>query len=98
MYRTEPTKSPDTASWLCSGGGVAMSDGTEGWLRRLETDVAADDAGAVLRAWRTRHRQTQGRVAALLGTTQQHLSQIEKGIRPLSLDQRRTVVAELGIP
>jgi transcriptional regulator with XRE-family HTH domain len=33
-----------------------------------------------------------------LNTTQQHLSQIEKGIRPLSLEQRQQIVAELGIP
>lgn len=33
----------------------------------------------------------------MLETTQQHLSQIEKGIRPLSLDQRRQIVARLGI-
>ncbi len=63
-----------------------------------ETRAGHDDAGAVLRAWRMRNRQTQAAVAALLDTTQQHLSQIEKGLRPLSLDQRRIIVAELASP
>src|SRR5688500_19060709 len=52
----------------------------------------------LFRSWRHRNRQTQAMVADLLGTTQQHLSQIEKGLRPLSIEQRRTIVAELGIP
>jgi transcriptional regulator with XRE-family HTH domain len=68
------------------------------WLSRGETTTTVDDAGAVLRAWRASNRQSQAAVAELLNTTQQHLSQIEKGTRPLSLEQRRTIVAELGIP
>lgn len=75
-----------------------MTDRGDGWLARPGQDRVTDEAGAVLRAWRKRHRHTQGRVADLLGTTQQHLSQIENGSRPLSLEQRRSVVAELGIP
>lgn len=75
-----------------------MTDAAHRWLDRPGTSRSTDDAGAMLRAWRARHGQTQGRVADLLGTTQQHLSQIEKGLRPLSLEQRRLVVAELGIP
>jgi transcriptional regulator with XRE-family HTH domain len=71
---------------------------SEQWLRRGETATTSDDAGAVLRAWRATNRQSQTAVAELLNTTQQHLSQIEKGTRPLSLEQRRTIVAELGIP
>ncbi|MEV1292757.1 helix-turn-helix transcriptional regulator [Pseudonocardia sp. NPDC049635] len=74
-----------------------MTDTADGWLSRPGTGAATDDAGAVLRAWRLRHRHTQGHVADLLGTSQQHLSQIEKGTRPLSLEQRRQIVAELGI-
>lgn len=31
------------------------------------------------------------------GTTQQHLSQIENGQRPVSLELRRKMVTELGI-
>ena len=75
-----------------------MSEVPERWLARGEPSTGRDDAGAVLRAWRLRNRQTQARVAALLSTSQQHLSQIEKGLRPLSLEQRRSVVAELGVP
>lgn len=68
------------------------------WLSRSEQSAAADDGGAVLRAWRTAAGRTQNEVAAALGMTQQHLSQIEKGQRPASLEQRRKMVTELGIP
>lgn len=68
------------------------------WLSRTDRRAPTDDAGAVLRAWRTTHRQSQAALAALLNTTQQHLSQIEKGTRPLSIEQRRLIVEELGIP
>ncbi|MBC3190921.1 helix-turn-helix transcriptional regulator [Pseudonocardia sp. C8] len=76
---------------------VAMAGFSGNWLARPRTDHATDDAGGVLRAWRKRHRYTQEHVAELLGTTQQHLSQMEKGTRALSLEQRRQLVAELGI-
>lgn len=65
-----------------------MAGAREPWLSHGESAAApTDDAGAVLRAWRERSRQTQAAVAALLKTSQQHLSQIEKGLRPLSIDQ-----------
>ncbi|MGI8797837.1 MAG: helix-turn-helix domain-containing protein [Pseudonocardia sp.] len=70
---------------------------TEAWLKREASGPAADDAGAVLRGWRVLNDRTQVEVAAALGMTQQHLSQIENGQRPLSLDQRRRIVQELGI-
>ncbi|MPZ67058.1 MAG: helix-turn-helix domain-containing protein [Pseudonocardiaceae bacterium] len=79
-------------------GGRAVREISEQWLSRGEPTAVRDDAGAVLRAWRATNRQSQAAVAELLNTTQQHLSQIEKGTRPLSLEQRRTIVAELGIP
>ncbi|WP_157767577.1 helix-turn-helix domain-containing protein [Actinosynnema pretiosum] len=66
------------------------------WLTRTTTS-AQDDAGAVLRAWRTTAKQNQTSVASLLGITQQNLSQIEKGVRPVSLDLRRKLVEVLGI-
>lgn len=66
------------------------------WLDHT-SGAAADDPGAVLRGWRLDNGQTQVAVAAALGLTQQHLSQIENGQRPLSLEQRRKIVAELGI-
>jgi transcriptional regulator with XRE-family HTH domain len=56
-----------------------------------------DDAGQVLRAWRAANGRTQVALAAALGMTQQHLSQIETGRRPLSLQQRRRIVRQLGI-
>jgi transcriptional regulator with XRE-family HTH domain len=74
-----------------------MSEIDGPWLARGQAVMATDDAGAVLRAWRARHSRTQGEVAALLHTTQQHLSQMEKGTRPLTLELRRAMVAELGI-
>ncbi len=67
-----------------------------GWLRR-EGETAVDDAGSVVLAWRTVAGRTQTDVAGLLGTTQQHLSQIETGQRPVPLELRRKMVTELGI-
>jgi transcriptional regulator with XRE-family HTH domain len=66
------------------------------WIRR-GGEAAVDDAGSVVWAWRVAARRTQVDVAAVLGTTQQHLSQIEKGQRPVSLELRREMVTELGI-
>jgi len=65
------------------------------WLQR--DGGAADDVGSVLLAWRTAAGRTQTDVAGLLGTTQQHLSQMETGTRPVSLELRRRMVTELGI-
>ncbi|MGQ0778423.1 MAG: helix-turn-helix domain-containing protein [Pseudonocardiales bacterium] len=67
-----------------------------GWLRR-DGDAVVDDAGAVLLAWRVAAGRTQVDVAGVLGTTQQHISQIETGQRPVSLELRRRMVAELGV-
>jgi transcriptional regulator with XRE-family HTH domain len=65
------------------------------WLSRSSKVV--DDAGAVLRGWRLATGRTQADVADALGTTQQHLSQMENGRRPVTLEQRRLMVTELGI-
>lgn len=62
------------------------------WLRREDRLTVVDDAGPVLLAWRVAARRTQIDVAQVLGTTQQHLSQIENGQRPVSLDLRRRVI------
>ena len=72
------------------------SEAEDGWLRRDE-GAAVDDAGAVVLAWRTAAGRTQTDVAGMLGTTQQHLSQIETGSRPVPLELRRKLVTELGI-
>lgn len=66
------------------------------WLQR-DGHTAVDDAGSVVLAWRTATGRVQTEVAAVLGTTQQHLSQIEQGRRPVSLELRRRMVTELGI-
>jgi len=73
-----------------------QSEAEDGWLRR-DGDPAVDDAGAVVLAWRTAVGRTQTEVAGVLGTTQQHLSQIETGQRPVPLELRRMMVTELGI-
>ncbi|MGH3932827.1 MAG: helix-turn-helix domain-containing protein [Pseudonocardiaceae bacterium] len=72
------------------------SEAEGGWLRR-DGDAAVDDAGSVVLAWRTAAGRTQTEVAGLLSTTQQHLSQIETGQRPVPLELRRKMVTELGI-
>lgn len=48
-------------------------------------------------AWRVAAERTQCDIAGVLGTTQQHLSQIENGQRQVSLELRRKMVTELGI-
>ena len=73
-----------------------QGEAEDGWLRR-DGDVEGDDAGAVLLAWRTAAGRTQTDVAGVLDTTQQHLSQIEQGRRPVPLELRRKMVTELGI-
>ncbi|HEX2298783.1 MAG TPA: helix-turn-helix transcriptional regulator [Pseudonocardiaceae bacterium] len=78
---------------------VTQQQGSEagyGWLQR-DRATAVDDAGSVLLAWRTTAERTQTEVAGVLGTTQQHLSQLEQGRRPVSLELRRRMVTELGI-
>lgn len=72
------------------------SEAEDGWLRRYG-HAAVDDVGAIMLAWRTAAGRTQTEVAGVLGTTQQHLSQMETGQRPDSLELRRKAVTELGI-
>jgi transcriptional regulator with XRE-family HTH domain len=68
----------------------------DAWLERRE-HLVSDDAGDRLRQWRLLAGRSQESVAAALGMTQQHLSQVEHGKRPLSIAQRRRIVAELGV-
>jgi transcriptional regulator with XRE-family HTH domain len=69
----------------------------EPWLRRKDPGAAPhDDAGAVLRAWRTAAGHSQAVLAAMLDMTQQNLSQIESGRSP-SMEQRRRIVEVLGL-
>lgn len=66
------------------------SAGGAPWLSHAESAGGIDDAGAVLHAWRVDAGRTQTDVACVLGTTQQHISQIDRGQRPLSLEPRRS--------
>ena len=73
---------------------------TADWLSR-ETAAAADsvdDAGSIIREYRLASGQNQVAVANAVGMTQQHLSQIEKGQRPVSIEQRRKFSEVLNIP
>jgi transcriptional regulator with XRE-family HTH domain len=54
-------------------------------------------AGSALRAYRLAAGLSQASLAAMLGMTQQNLSQIENGQRPVSLELRRKLVELLGI-
>lgn len=73
---------------------------TTEWLNRGAADENrnADDVSAVVREYRLASSQNQASVASAMGMTQQHLSQIEKGKRPASLEQRRTFAEVLRIP
>lgn len=75
----------------------ASAEGNSEWLQRREPAVVGD-AGEAIRSWRSVHKLSQSTVAALLGMTQQHLSHIEKGKRPVSIEQRRMIVDTLGMP
>jgi transcriptional regulator with XRE-family HTH domain len=70
--------------------------GADGWLTRGR-EATAEEVSAVLRGWRLSAERTQAEVADVLGVTQQHLSQMENGRQPVSLEQRRLIVTELGI-
>jgi transcriptional regulator with XRE-family HTH domain len=72
--------------------------GDSSWLSHEESAAGADDGGAVLLGWRVDAGRTQVDCAGALGITQQHLSQIERGQRSLSLELRRRAVTELGVP
>ena len=72
----------------------------DAWLNRGAplSGSGEDDAGAVIREYRLASGQNQVAVASAVGMTQQHLSQIENGKRPVYLDQRRVLADVLGIP
>jgi transcriptional regulator with XRE-family HTH domain len=73
---------------------------TEQWLRPRQSGLAdaGDDVGSTFRGYRLAFGWTQVDVAAAIGITQQHLSQIEKGKSPVTFDLRRRFAALLGIP
>lgn len=72
---------------------------TDQWLRRsARPDAPTDAAGAVITEYRLASGQNQVAVASAMGMTQQHLSQIEHGKRPVSPEQRRKFADVLNIP
>lgn len=62
---------------------------TSGWLRRDGDGVAAPTVGQVVREYRLAGGTNQAAVADALGITQQFLSQVEKGTRKATLEQRQ---------
>lgn len=71
---------------------------TSGWLRRGGDGAAARTVGQVVREYRLAGGGNQAAVAAALGITQQFLSQVEKGTRKATLEQRQGFARVLGIP
>lgn len=71
---------------------------TSGWLRRDGDAVAAPTVGQVVREYRLAGGTNQAVVADALGITQQFLSQVEKGTRKATLEQRQGFARVLGIP
>lgn len=72
----------------------------ETWLSRGEPGATTDtdEAATTIREYRLASGRNQISVASEMGMTQQHLSQIEKGRRPVSLEQRRKFAEILSIP
>lgn len=73
---------------------------TTPWLSRGDPGQPSglDDAGTIVREARLASGRKQVDVAKAAGLTQQHLSQIEKNQRPVSIEQRLQLSAVLDIP
>ncbi|WP_253812643.1 helix-turn-helix domain-containing protein [Nocardia amikacinitolerans] len=69
-----------------------------GWLRRNHDGALARTVGQVIREYRLAGGANQAAVADALGITQQFLSQVEKGTRKATLEQRQGFARVLGIP
>lgn len=76
---------------------VEHGEAPDGWLRR-EQHADVDDVGRVIKEYRLASRANQVAVASAMGITQQHLSHIETGKRPVTLEQRRKFAEVLSIP
>lgn len=70
---------------------------TSEWLRR-DDGPAMRTVGQVVREYRLAIGSNQVAVAGALGITQQFLSQVEKGTRKATLEQRQNFSRVLGIP
>lgn len=68
------------------------------WLKRTGHAEAGDEVGEVVREYRLASGRNQAAVASAMDMTQQFLSQIEKGTRKATLEQRRKFSDVLGIP
>lgn len=68
------------------------------WLSHGESTAMDEPVGTTIREYRLAAAKPQAAVAVAMGMTQQHLSQIEKGARPVSMDLRRRFAQVLGIP
>lgn len=98
-YNSEPLCGVCRRQDLAAVDDRSLGGASTPWLpQRCPSPMGEDEAGAALREWRLANGQSQTAVADAIGTTQQHLSQIENGKRPLSVEQRRRIVAGLGIP
>lgn len=67
-------------------------------IGQADGGVGADRVGSTIREYRLASGQTQGPIAAAVGVTQQHLSQIEKGKKQVSHELRRKLCQVLSIP
>ncbi|GGN75993.1 helix-turn-helix domain-containing protein [Nocardia rhizosphaerihabitans] len=68
------------------------------WLHRDGDGVAARTVGQIVREYRLAGGSNQAAIADALGITQQFLSQVEKGTRKATLEQRQGFARVLGIP
>lgn len=77
----------------------AVTD-TDEWLSHgnASGDTSANDVASVIREYREAAGQNQTQVASALEITQQNLSQMEHGRRPVSMELRRMLVDTLSIP
>ncbi|MFI5717635.1 helix-turn-helix transcriptional regulator [Nocardia sp. NPDC051750] len=75
-------------------------DGTSevAWLGRSDRRGTDRHVGLLVREYRLARGLKQAAVARDLGITQQFLSQVETGVRNVTLDQRHGFMRVLGIP
>lgn len=62
-----------------------------------EPDPAAAEIAAILRGYRARLGLTQAELAAAAGVDQSHWSALERGKRPMTIDQFAGVCRRLGV-
>ncbi|GGL24987.1 helix-turn-helix domain-containing protein [Nocardia jinanensis] len=68
------------------------------WLRHSDRTGPDRQVGILVREYRLASGLNQAAVAEALGITQQFLSQVETGVRKVTLDQRHGFMRVLGIP